>query len=108
MGSYTLSGCITSEETSGLSVSDVAIIVPAANTLTVTRETTDLWNEQCDEGKLNFCDYSIMGLTQSGAKDLLLDLEKIDYYQLRLNFGEEARIEALKALRDLQLKRQPK
>ena len=79
-----------------------------ASFVTITRETTDFWNEQCDEGKITFCDYSIMGLTQSGAKDLLLDLEKIDYYQLRLNFGEEARIEALIALRDLQLKRQPR
>lgn len=81
---------------------------PIAAFISVTRETTDYWNEQCDEGKITFCDYSIMGLTQSGAKDLLLDLEKIDYYQLRLNFGEEARIEALITLRDLQLKLQPK
>ena len=69
--------------------------------ITVTRETTDHWNEQCDNGELKFCDYAIMGLTQRGASDLLSDLNEIDYYQLRLNFGEDARIKALKDLRDM-------
>ena len=42
-----------------------------------------------------------MGLTERGASDLLTDLNTIDYYQLRLNYGEDARIKALKDLRDM-------
>ena len=72
--------------------------------ITVTRETTDYWNEQCDEGVKSFCDYAIMGITQRGSIDLLTDLKEIDYYQLRLNYSEDAKIEALKYLRDVNLK----
>lgn len=72
-----------------------------ASFVSITRETTDYWNEQCDEGITKFCDYAIMGLTERGASDLLSDLNEIDYYQLRLNFGEDARIKALKDLRDM-------
>ena len=72
-----------------------------ASFITVTRETTDHWNEQCDSGVKTFCNYSIMGLTERGASDLLTDLNTIDYYQLRLNYGEDARIKALKDLRDM-------
>jgi len=72
--------------------------------ITVTRETTDYWNEQCDEGVKSFCDYAIMGITQRGSIDLLTDLKEIDYYQLRLNHSEDAKIEALKYLRDVNIK----
>lgn len=72
-----------------------------ASFVTVTRETTDHWNEQCDAGVKSFCDYAIMGLTEQGSRDLLDDLNEIDYYQLRLNQSEDAKIEALKYLRDM-------
>lgn len=71
--------------------------------VTITRETTDYWNEQCDAGVKSFCDYSLMALTERGSMDLLTDLKEIDYYQLKLNYSEDAKIEALKYLRDIQL-----
>lgn len=72
-----------------------------ASFVTITRETTDYWNEQCDSGLKEYCNYSVMGLTDRGASDLLTDINTIDYYQLRLNYGEDARIKALKDLRDM-------
>lgn len=72
-----------------------------ASFITVTRETTDYWNEQCDAGVKSFCDYAIMGLTEQGSRDLLDDFNDIDFYQLQLNYSEDAKIEALKYLRDM-------
>lgn len=66
--------------------------------LTVTEETTEGYKKLCEDGELDYCRYTMLALTTRGAEDLLLDLQDIYLYQLRLNFGEVARIKALKDL----------
>ena len=79
-----------------------------ASIITITADEAEKLKEQCEGGDKDSCDYSIIGLTTQGATDLLEDLSTILYYVERLNSGEDARIGALIALRDLKVTHQPK
>lgn len=79
-----------------------------ASIVTITADEAEKFKEQCEAGDKDSCDYSMIAFTSQGAEDLIEDLNTILYYIERLNSGEDARIEALKFLRDFQIKRQPK
>jgi hypothetical protein len=74
-----------------------------ASFITITPKVAEQYKEFCEEGKLDYCNYSMMSLTNNGASDLLYDLNTILFYIERLNAGEDARIEALKFLRDFKM-----
>jgi len=74
-----------------------------ASFITITPKVAEQYKEFCEDGKLDYCNYSMMALTINGASDLLYDLNTIHFYIERLNAGEDARIDALKFLRDFKM-----
>lgn len=56
-----------------------------ANFITVTASTSEQWREYCEDGKLDYCNYAIIGLTTEGARKILLYLDDVDRYQYQLN-----------------------
>lgn len=53
--------------------------------VTITPETAERWREECDDGRLDTCQYAIIGFTTEGAVQLLSWLADVDRYQVQLN-----------------------
>lgn len=62
-------------------------LVPEADTpaltLTVTPELAERWEELCDDGREDFCRWSITGFIPQGAYNILSWLEQVDRYALQ-------------------------
>jgi len=57
---------------------DTALVV------TVTAKDAEYWQDQCQEGQRDYCDYAIVGMTAQGALTILDWLNRVDAYQQRL------------------------
>lgn len=51
-----------------------------AFTVTVTADNAEIWQEQCEDGNREFCDWSLTGMTPQAALTLLSWLEEVSGY----------------------------
>lgn len=59
-----------------------AYLADVAFTITVTADNAEYWGEQCEDGKRDFCDWSLTGFTPQAALTMLAYIEKVDAYAL--------------------------